>query len=107
MQRKPNSDRSNVLDRMRNNSELLTRKSLNKNEKEANPQYCGMNVLKHNSIQNMEGIEDQMLEILNQNVPGEENVGDIDLFLYCLSNIILSSKMSTEIWIFEYIVVYF
>lgn len=104
MQRKPNSDRSNVLDRMRNNSELLTRKSLNKNEKEANPQCCGMNVLKHNSIQNMEGIEDQMLEILDQNVSGEENVGDI---LYCLSNIILSSKMSTELWIFEYIVVYF
>ncbi|VBB29041.1 unnamed protein product [Acanthocheilonema viteae] len=76
MQGKPSVDESNMSDKTTNNNELLIRKTLNKNEKEESPQYCEMNILQHNSIENAENmrrIEDRTLKILDQNVLGDEN----------------------------------
>lgn len=78
---KPTSDRSNMADRISDNNKLSIQKTLNTNENEANPQFCGMNVLQHNPIQspeNMERIGDRMLKILDQNMLNAENVGNID-----------------------------
>uniref|UniRef100_A0A0R3RPX7 DNA topoisomerase 2-binding protein 1 n=1 Tax=Elaeophora elaphi TaxID=1147741 RepID=A0A0R3RPX7_9BILA len=86
-QRKPSSDKSNMLGRITNNDKMSIRKTLNRNEEKANPQYCGMKVLQQNSIQNAEN-----MEINEDRILSGQNVGDIDL----------SPIISSKGWIFKY-----
>lgn len=80
-QRKLSSEKSNMMNKLTDNRGLLTQKTLNKNGKETSSQRCGINVLQHNLIQNVESVrrsnakKHQIPKILDQNMFGGGNVG--------------------------------